>query len=76
MLGARTGAYLLAAQHHIGKVLMQRLKRKQLTLCTRLKRLTRRKSYFSKKQFFHDGLVTLFIQGLKKQTKSERLLTE
>ena len=55
---------------------MQRLKRKQLTLCTLLKRLTRGKSYFSKKQFFHDGLVTLFIQGLKKQTKSERLLME
>ena len=61
MLGARTGGCLFAAQHHIGKVLMQRLERKQLTLCMRLKRLTRRKICFSKKQFFHDGLLASFI---------------
>jgi len=40
---------------------MQRLERKQMILCMRLKRLTRRKICFSKKQFFHDGLITLFI---------------
>ena len=61
MLGARTGACLLAAQQPIGKVLMQRLERKQLTLCTRLKRLIRRKICFPKKQFFHDGLMALFV---------------
>ena len=61
MLGARTGTCLLAAQHQIGKVLMQRLERKQQTLCMRLKQLTRRKICFSKKQFFHDGLMASFI---------------
>jgi insertion element IS1 protein InsB len=35
--------------------------RKHLTLRTRLKRLARRTSCFSKKQFLHDGLSTLFI---------------
>ena len=58
------GAYaacLPAAQHHVGKAPMQRLERKHLTRRTRLKRLARRTSCFSKKQFFHDGLITLFI---------------
>ena len=56
------GAYaacLPAAQHHVGKAPMQRLERKHLTLRTRLKRLARRTICFSKKQFFHDGLITL-----------------
>ena len=58
------GAYaacLPAAQHQVGKAPMQRLERKHLTLRTRLKRLTRRTICFSKKQFFHDGLITMFI---------------
>ena len=40
---------------------MQRLERKHLTLRMRLKRLARKTICFSKKQFFHDGLITLFI---------------
>ena len=58
------GAYeacLPAAQHQKGKAPMQRLERKHLTLRTRLKRLMRKTICFSKKQFFHDGLITLFI---------------
>ena len=58
------GAYdpcLPTEQHLVGKGPMQRLERKHLTLRTRLKRLTRRTICFSKKQFFHDGLITLFI---------------
>ena len=58
------GAYaacLLPDAHQVGKASMQRLERKHLTLRTRLKRLTRRTICFSKKQFFHDGLITLFI---------------
>ena len=54
------GAYaacLPAVQHQVGKVPMQRLERKHLTLRTRLKRLARRMICFSKKQFFHDGLI-------------------
>ena len=58
------GAYaacLPAAQHHVGKAPMQRLERKHLTLRTRLKRRARRTICFSKKQFFHDGIITVFI---------------
>ena len=58
------GAYqvcLPAGQRQAGKKLLQRLERKHLTLRTRLKRLTRKTICFSKKQFFHDGLITLFI---------------
>jgi len=58
------GAYaacLSAEQRQTGKAPMQRLERKHLTLRTRLKRLTRPTICFSKKQFFHDGLITLFI---------------
>jgi insertion element IS1 protein InsB len=58
------GAYqacLPAEQRQAGKAPLQRLERKHLTLRTRLKRLTRKTICFSKKQFFHDGLITLFI---------------
>ena len=58
------GAYaacLPTQQHQVDKAPMQRLERKHLTLRTRLKRLTRKTICFSKKQFFHDGLITLFI---------------
>ena len=55
------GAYeacLPAARHQKGKAPMQRL---HLTLRTRFKRRMRKTICFSKKQFFHDGLITLFI---------------
>jgi len=54
-------ACLPAEQHQVGKPAMQRLERKHLTLRTRLKCLARKTICFSKKQFFHDGLITLFI---------------
>ena len=54
-------ACLPAEQRQTGKGPMQRLERKHLTLRTRLKRLMRKTICFSKKQFFHDGLITLFI---------------
>lgn len=44
-----------------GKAALQRLERKHMTLRTRLKRLARKTICFFKKQFFHDGLITLFI---------------
>ena len=59
--GGAYAACLPAAQHQKGKAPMQRLERKHLTLRTRLKRLMRKTICFSKKQFFHDGLTTLFI---------------
>jgi insertion element IS1 protein InsB len=52
---------LPAAERTEGKAALQGLERKHLTLRTRLKRLARRTICFSKKQFFHDGLITLFI---------------
>ena len=58
------GAYqvcLPAGQRQAGKKPLQRLERKHLTLRTRIKRLTRKTICFSKKHFFHDGLITLFI---------------
>ena len=58
------GAYqvcLPAGQRQAGKKPLQRLERKHLTLRTRLKRLTRKTICFSKKQFFHNGLITRFI---------------
>lgn len=50
-----------AEQGQTGKAPMQRLQRKHLPLRTRLKRLVRKTICFSKKQFFPDGLITLFI---------------
>lgn len=61
MPGGAYAACLPAEQRQTGKTPMQRLERKHLTLRTRLKRLTRRTICFSKKQFFHDGRITLFI---------------
>ena len=55
------GDELDAAAHTVGKAALQGLERKHLTLRTRLKRLARKTICFSKKQFFHDGLITLFI---------------
>jgi len=52
---------LPAVERTEAKPLLQRLERKHLTLRTRLKRLTRKTICFSKKEFFHDGLITLFI---------------
>ena len=60
-------AYLPAAQHQKGKAPMQRLEGKHLTLRTRLKRLTRKTICFSKKQFFHDGLITLKLVRINHQ---------
>ena len=47
---------------------LQRLERKHLTLRTRLKRLTRKTICFSKKAFFHDGSISLFIHHFFFQT--------
>ena len=52
---------LPAEQRVEDKTQLQRLERKHLTLRTRLKRLTRKTICFSKKTFFHDGVISLFI---------------
>lgn len=52
---------LPAAEHRVGKAPLQGLERKHLTLRTRLKRLARKTLCFSKKVFFHEGVIALFI---------------
>jgi insertion element IS1 protein InsB len=62
------GDRLPAQQREEDKAQLQGLERKHLTLRTRLKRLTRKTICFSKKTFFHDGLVALFIHHFFFQT--------
>jgi len=52
---------LPAEQRVEDKAQVQGLERKHLTLRTRLKRLTRKTICFSKKIFFHAGVIALFI---------------
>ena len=59
---------LPAEQRVEDKAQLQSLERKHLTLRTRLKRLTRKTICFSKKTFFHDGLISLFIHHFFFQT--------
>jgi insertion element IS1 protein InsB len=59
---------LPAEQRVEEKTRLQRLERKHLTLRTRLKRLTRQTICFSKKTFFHDGVIGLFIHHFFFQT--------
>jgi insertion element IS1 protein InsB len=59
---------LPAEQRVEDKAQLQSLERKHLTLRTRLKRLTRKTIGFSKKTFFHEGLISLFIHRFFFQT--------
>jgi insertion element IS1 protein InsB len=53
--------YLPPEQHVIGKLSMQRIERKHLTLRTRLKRLNRQTLCFSRSTTMHDVVIGLFI---------------
>ncbi len=53
--------YLPPEQHVIGKLSMQRIERKHLTLRTRLKRLNRQTLCFSRFTLMHDVVIGLFI---------------
>jgi len=58
------GAYtrhLAADTHRIGKMLLQKIERKHLTLRTRIKRLARKSICFSKSILMHDTVIGLFI---------------
>jgi insertion element IS1 protein InsB len=58
------GAYtrhLDADQHQPGKRNTQKIERKHLTLCTRIKRLTRKTICFSKSIQMHDIVIGLFV---------------
>ena len=64
----KAGAYrrrLPTAQHPIGKVLMQKIERKHLTLRTRLKRLARKTLCFSRPCLMHDLLIGLYINDVE-----------
>ena len=49
--------HLPPAQHTVGKLSMQKIERKHLTLRTRLKRLARRTLCFSRSHVMHDLLI-------------------
>jgi insertion element IS1 protein InsB len=53
--------YLPPEQHVIGKLPMQKIERKHLTLRTRLKRLARQTLCFSRSAVMHDAVIGLFI---------------
>ena len=53
--------YLPPEQHVFGKLPMQRIERKHLTLRTRLKRLNRQTLCFSRSIAMHDVVIGLFI---------------
>ena len=53
--------YLPPDQHVIGKLPMQKIERKHLTLRTRLKRLARQTLCFSRSTVMHDTVIGLFI---------------
>ena len=48
-------------KHEIGKRNMQRVKRGNLTIRTRIKRLARKTICFSKSEIMHDIVIGLFI---------------
>ena len=54
--------HFLPVQHTVGKLLMQKIKRKHLTLRTRLKRLARKTLCFSRSCLMHDLLMGLYMR--------------
>ena len=60
----KAGAYqrhLPLEQHTVGKLTMQKIERKHLTLRTRLKRLARKTVCFSRSYVMHDLLIGLYM---------------
>ena len=57
--------YLPPAQHTAGKLSMQKIERKHLTLRTRLKRLARKTLGFSRSRFMHDLLIGLYMNRVE-----------
>jgi len=53
--------HLPPAQHTVGKLTMQKIERKHLTLRTRIKRLVRKTICFSKSTQMHDIVIGLFV---------------
>ena len=53
--------HLPPAQHTVGKLTMQKIERKHLTLRTRLKRLARKTLSFSRSWVMHDLAIGLYM---------------
>ena len=52
-------------QHTVGKLTMQKIERKHLTLRTRLKRLARKTLCFSRSRIMHDLLIGLYMNQVE-----------
>ena len=52
-------------QHTVGKLTMQKIERKHLTLRTRLKRLTRKTLCFSRSCLMHDLIIGLYMNRVE-----------
>jgi insertion element IS1 protein InsB len=57
--------HLPPAQHTVGKLSMQKIERKHLTLRTRLKRLARKTLCFSRSRVMHDLLIGLYMNRVE-----------
>jgi insertion element IS1 protein InsB len=57
--------HLPPEQHTVGKLTMQKIERKHLTLRTRLKRLTRKTLCFSRSRVMHDLLIGLYMNRVE-----------
>ncbi len=59
------GRHLPPAQHTVGKLSMQKIERKHLTLRTHLKRLARKTLCFSRSRVMHDLLIGLYMNRVE-----------
>src|SRR4030095_4236098 len=57
--------HLPPEQHRVGKLTMQKIERKHLTLRTRLKRLARKTLCFSRLRIMHDLLIGLYMNRVE-----------
>ncbi len=57
--------HLSSEQHTVGKLTMQKIERKHLTLRTRLKRLARKTLGFSRSRLMHDLLIGLYMNQVE-----------
>ena len=57
--------HLPSEQHTVGKLTMQKIERKHLTLRTRLKRLARKTLCFSRSCVMHDLLIGLYMNRVE-----------
>ena len=57
--------HLPPEQHTVGKLTMQKIERKHLTLRTRLKRLARKTLCFSRSCVMHDLIIGLYMNRVE-----------